>query len=59
MDNNEDDNFFEDIFFDEIIRTRAIAHRTNWRCRFIALNQNEVAEVAIDEISGKDAHRLT
>jgi hypothetical protein len=44
MDNEDDD--FDDNFFDEIVRRRMIPHRTNWRYRFISLNQREVAEAA-------------
>jgi hypothetical protein len=46
MDNNEDDEVFDDDFFDEIARRRMIPRRTNWRYRFIALNQREVAQAA-------------
>jgi hypothetical protein len=44
MDIEDDD--FDDNFFDEIVRCRMIPRRTNWRYRFISLNQREVAEAA-------------
>ncbi len=44
MDIEDDD--FDDNFFDEIVRRRMIPSRTNWRYRFISLNQREVAEAA-------------
>ena len=47
MDYDEDDDFFDDNFFDEIVRRRMIPRRTNWRYRFIALNQREAAEAAM------------
>jgi hypothetical protein len=49
MDNGDNDNIPDDLvdnFYDDIIRCRTIARRTNWRLRFTSLNQREVALAA-------------
>ncbi len=48
MDNDDDDDDvdpdnFVDAYYDEIIRHRAIARRTNWRMCFKSLSQREIA----------------
>jgi hypothetical protein len=46
MDNEDDDydpDGFVDEYYDEIIRRRVIAHRTNWRMRYTSPSQREVA----------------
>jgi hypothetical protein len=49
MDNGDNDDIPDDLvdnFYDDIIRRRTIARRTNWRLRFTSLNQREVALAA-------------
>jgi hypothetical protein len=48
-DVDEDDEVI--IFLDEIIRYRMIPRRTNWRYRYLALNQQEVAAVSNIQLS--------
>ena len=48
-DIDEDDEVI--IFLDEIIRYRMIPRRTNWRYRYLALNQQEVAAVSSIQLS--------
>ncbi len=48
-DIDEDDEVI--IFLDEIIRYRMIPRRTNWRYRYLALNQQEVAAVSTIQLS--------
>jgi predicted RNase H-related nuclease YkuK (DUF458 family) len=43
MDDDVDPDDFVDNYYDEIIRRRTIARRTNWRMRFTSLSQREVA----------------
>jgi hypothetical protein len=57
MDYDEDDanpDDFIDDYYDEIIRRRTIARRTNWRMRFTSLSQREVALVATIDASISD-----
>jgi len=49
MDNGDNDDIPDDLvdnFYDDIIRRRTIARRTNWRLRFTSLSQREVALAA-------------
>jgi hypothetical protein len=49
MDNDQDDANNDDLvdnYYDNIIRHRTIARRTNWRMRFTSLSQREVALAA-------------
>jgi hypothetical protein len=48
-DIDEDDEVI--IFLDEIVRYRMIPRRTNWRYRYLALNQQEVAAVSTIQLS--------
>ncbi len=48
-DIDEDDEVI--IFLDEIIHYRMIPRRTNWRYRYLALNQQEVAAVSTIQLS--------
>jgi hypothetical protein len=50
-DGDVDDDDFVDDYYDEIIRHRAIARRTNWWMLFTSLSQREVALAATIESS--------
>ena len=43
FDNDDIPDDLVDNFYDDIIRHRTIARRTNWRLRFTSLSQREVA----------------
>jgi hypothetical protein len=49
VDIDEDDEVIN--FLDEIVRYRMIPRRTNWRYRYLALNQQEVAAISSIQLS--------
>jgi inhibitor of KinA sporulation pathway (predicted exonuclease) len=55
MNDDDDDEVIDDIvvdhFFNEVARRRRIPRRTNWRYRYMALSQREVAEATILQVS--------
>jgi hypothetical protein len=48
-DIDEDDEVIN--FLEEIVRYRMIPRCTNWHCRYLALNQQEVAAVSSIQLS--------
>jgi hypothetical protein len=49
MDSGDDDDIPDDLidnFYNDMIRCRTIARRTNWRLRFTSLSKREVALAA-------------
>jgi hypothetical protein len=47
MDEDDDDNFIDEdnFIYDEIVRRRQTACRTNWRFRATALTQRDVLSI--------------